>query len=293
MFRIRKCIKEIKQKIPISLVFAFERAVFAVVKIMLYVFGALILFMAVYFFLHYLIGGFDKAKEIYKGLRQAGLMSMFVIDSASYNNEKVSIFIAVFTIYITLLTILQQHINRRQDRVLSFPKMIVEKCCFTTDINSIRVKTSRYFYPGAKSLIVFQLKEAFSAYYHPTIYRCWIVKRPFRQGEAEIERINVLSSYSHLNGDSQRLEMAAGKTEILEDFCRRPHKYDYSVELVFDMRWTNMLMPFGLRKMSSMYLRNSCIVENEKEKLERFEHTYKVDNFEVKGAPFFEKRESI
>ena len=98
-----------------------------------------------------------------------------------------------------------------------------------------------------------------------------------------------MKGFLHLSGEDYYLAIAAEESKLVRDFCRIRHKYDYTIEIVFDIQWVNMLLPFGLRNMSSLYLRNICRLSNQVKDKNTNEYTYSVDNIEVKGAPLWVK----
>ncbi|MBD5358719.1 MAG: hypothetical protein HDR88_17310 [Bacteroides sp.] len=280
-----------------------KRILLKIAKVFLYLLCSLALFIGVYMVLNLLFGGPGKICDIYNSLTRFEWEAVFVLDSVSYTGQEASIFLGIVSIFVTLLTMFQQHINRLQDRVLAFPKMIMHECQFVIDPDSVMVETSFFCTDPADLLIRIKFKEAFSTYYQPLIYRVWIVQRPYgKYTYGERERIEIVKGFLHLSGEDYYLAIAAEESKLINDFCRIHHKYDYTIEIVFDIQWVNMLTPFGLRNMSSLYLRNVCRLSNQEKKREneenekngqtgnnkrKSEYTYSVDNIEVKGAPIW------
>ncbi len=279
----------------------FRRIALALLKILIYVGTVFLLMMIIYY-------GINKLSKPEDNLQNTQFALEVEEQNYSNGNEgnRISAIVGTASVLMAVLSMLQQHISRYQDRVLAFPKMILSQCQFYIGENAVEDNTSFYNDKGGKLLIKINFEETFSPCYVPCIYRVkcakdvygstytWLPEklckvlgiRGVHKQYVALEKRNAFSSFGK---EGLCMEVVINEPELIQDYCEKMcGTRDYKLDLVIDVCWKNELLMFGLRNMSNMYLRYELRLDD----LQRCRpkdnyYFYKIENVKVKGAPLW------
>lgn len=198
-----------------------------------------------------------------------------------------TILIGTVTIWITLLTLWRQHVQREQDMALNFPRTYAKDCKFVLNNRLIRAEEYWLFSSYSNMVIELKLTESFPRLYTPMVYRAWVIKR--RRGQsvfAKKRKLDILKNDSKYNKSHLFIGMSFEQIEpIIQDYCKRQQREkDYTLELVIDIKWTNNLYP---RKKSSIYTRYLIQLEGKGTRNQEDSYSYNISNIRISGAPYF------
>lgn len=240
-----------------------KRIVFALLKVTIYIMAFVILALAVYIGINKLVlPGSVVQKE----------NSSVTVDEQNYPQEeegnKIAIVVGTASVLMAILTMLQQHISRYQDRALAFPRMILRKCHLYIGENAVEEQSSFYNDRGGKLLIKIDYEEAFSSCYVPCIYRVKVIKKPYgdtddrgcfkcirKRHKENKNSLKIINSFSYLGEKGLSIEVVCVDSDTVKDYCEKMQgTKDYKLNLVLDVCWRNELLMYGLRTMSNMYV---------------------------------------
>ena len=209
-----------------------------------------------------------------------------------------AITVASASLMLSLITLLQSHFNRMQDRVMSFPSNYLDEVMIGLNVRSNLDFARKFFDPiRSENLIKLSYKSGFSTYYKFYPYRLFVClsKENMGKGKAweEIELHNF--QYSNIQDDdpdSYEVLIEGSESRLLKEYCNKPDKnQNIKLKFVLDSRWTNNLLPLWMRNFGDMYIREefglSCERFNEGTDTERTASfiRYKVLFSEYKKAP--------
>lgn len=215
------------------------------------------------------------------------------IDTVQDNTgNKIAIIVGTATIVMAVLTMAQQHINRRQDRALAFPKITLKQCQFI--IGQAAVSKYTMFYNNQKGdlLTKFLFEDTISPCYVPHIYRMAVAKHPYGETEREYTFLKIINEFSSFEKNEFCMEAVTDNADLLRDFCERQQgQYDDKLEIIMDVCWKNEFFMLGFRNMSSMHLRYRIRLDDTHREVVNNNELfgYCIENVNVKGAPLMKR----
>ena len=195
-----------------------------------------------------------------------------------------TIFVASISLLLAVLTLGQSHYGRIQDRAMAFPKNHIEMVSIGLDIISNIRLTRKYFDPVVSSaLIEFRFKEGFSTYYKAYPFRLFVCLKNIASVEDDEWEKLAIYNFRHSNLSSERdtyeMLVEGSDSRLLRKYCNISNRNaDYRLKIVFDIRWTNKLMPLWCRIFNDIYIRQEMEIDWTKEPQGKmmFPNCYKV-----------------
>ena len=164
--------------------------------------------------------------------------------------------IAAATLEFAILTMLQQHFSRQQDRALDFPDMCIKNCIIIKKQEKIMAEFfGRGYVDGEFSIQMF-FDKSFPVYYTPTINRAWVCQRKYMAGDDKLHKMKVYSSYFDKIPENAIWGIQIGFLPcILETVERNQIENVQFLEFIYDVSWENQLLPLVSRIFSKLYMR--------------------------------------
>lgn len=178
-----------------------------------------------------------------------------------------TIFVASISLLLAVLTFMQSHYSRIQDRAMNFPKNYIDAVSIGLDVLPNMRLTRKYFDPlEAKTLIEFRFREGFSNYYKACPFRLFICMKSIASpGYDKWEELGIYNfRHSNLFSGQNAYEMLleAGESVLLRRYCGKAEdNSDYRLKIVLDIRWTNRLTPRWCRMFSDVFIRQELEVD--------------------------------
>lgn len=163
--------------------------------------------------------------------------------------------IAAATLEFAVLTMLQQHMSRQQDRSLEFPDIGIASCELYTKSEKVYGRLNKIGKYKRGILIRIIYNETFPVYYVPQIHRAWVKKEIIRS-EAHIREMSILSSTFNQNQKNARWELQVEALDYLfEAACRNQEPDVQELTFLCDVSLENQLLPWYNRRISRIYMR--------------------------------------
>ena len=266
----------------------WKRAGFAILKVIISAVIFFLLAIIIYLVINFMVSSNVQVVEEYNDVINCTITENTA--TQIYDADRTAVIVGTASVLMAVLTMLQQHMTRSQDRALAFPKMEITQCgfCLGTD----EVNKNSFFYNNIVGGLLIKVKfnNSFAACYVPEIYRLWIVKHPYGNDDKEYESMKILNSFSSLDEGSLCIDTIVDDSEFVERYVEKQHGiYDYMLEIVMDISWKNDLLMLGLRNMSKIYLRYEIRLDDMVRKKDREFWNYSVKNIDMKGAPYNSK----
>lgn len=205
-------------------------------------------------------------------------------------SNRIAVIVGTATVLMAVLTMLQQHINRRQDRALSFPKMALTECQFVIGKDNVSLHTLFYNEKEGELLIKLLFQDTISHCYVPKIYRVAVARHPYQEKEDKYTFLNVLNSCSGFGENGFYMEAVVQMSDLVEDFCTRQQgTYIDKLEIVMDVAWRNEFFMRGFQDMWNMYLRYKIRLNDMGRSTINTEegiYGYKVEKVSLEEAPW-------
>lgn len=165
--------------------------------------------------------------------------------------------IAAATLEFAVLSMLQQHITRQQDRALEFPDMCIERCELITSPEKLIDEVIGNSTMKGEYLIKTIFSRTFPVYYMPKVHRAWVRQRKYQTGENDIlNKMKVQSSHFRNDQGKAVWDIQIDKQQCISDTVKRTQVGNVqSLELVYDVSWENQLLPWINRLLSKLYMR--------------------------------------
>lgn len=200
-----------------------------------------------------------------------------------------AITVASASLMLSVITLLQSHFNREQDRVMNFPPNYLDEVEIGLDVMLNMDLARKFFDPvNSKNLIRLNFKRGFSAYYKFYPYRLFVCLSKESMGKGieweEIELYNFQYSCIKDNDpDSYEVLIEGSESCLLKEYCNKSDKNaDIKLKFILDSRWTNNLTPLWERNFSDMYIREEFGLSFEKSVEEGdVENTTPFDKYKV------------
>lgn len=206
--------------------------------------------------------------------------------------NRIAIIVGSLSVLMAVLTMIQQHITRNQDRALAFPKMVLPQCEFYIGKELVEANTSFYNSNEGKLLIRVNFKEVFAPCYVPCMYRVGVTKHSYGSTHTDHAKekcmyLNILNVSSNFSGEGICMEAVIDEPGLIEEYCEKQFgTEDYKLDLILDIRWKNELLTWWIRIMSYMYLRYEIRLDNSQRcRAKENCYVFKVENINMKGAP--------
>lgn len=268
---------------------AKKRGVFLGIKIIVYFFGLFILTVSVYRGINCLVYNNSIQNE------SVNETDSEQNDESQVNvGNKIAIIVGTATILMTVCTMLQQHINRMQDRALAFPKMVIKECQFVIGEDNVSRHTLLYNGKKGELLIKLLFQDTISQCYVPSIYRVAVAKHPYQRKVEKYSFLEILNCFSGFEESGFYIETTVQKSDLVEDFCKRQQGgYIDKLEIIMDVAWINDFYMLGFRNMWGMYkrcrirLNDICRSYTDND---NGLYGYNVENFSLEEAPLWEKQ---
>ena len=266
----------------------WKRARFTILKVIISAVVFFSLAIIIYLGINSMISSDTQVQEEYNDV-----INCTIIENTAtriYDADRTAVIVGTASVLMAVLTMLQQHMTRSQDRALAFPKMEITQCEFC--MGTHMVNRNSFFYNTINGGLLIRVKfdDSFAACYVPEIYRLWIVRHPYGNGKKEYEPMKILNSFSSLGEGSLCIDTIVDNSEFIEKYIEKQQGiYDYMLEIVMDISWKNDLLMMGLRNMSKMYLRYEIRVDDMGRKKNGDFWNYLVKNVDMKGAPYNSK----
>ena len=265
-----------------------RRVWLAVLKTVIYIVASCLLACIIYAGMNYFtlagVERWQKADIIVEEEMQADLQENI--------GNRIAIIVGTASVWMAILTMMQQHITRNQDRALAFPKMILSKCEFCIGKELVEVNTSFYNSNEGKLLIKVNFKEAFAPCYVPFMYRVGVTKHSYGSTPTDHVKekcvyLNILNVSSNFSGEGICMEAVIDEPGLIKEYCEKQFgAEDYKLDLILDVRWKNELLTWWIGIMSYMYLRYEIRLDNSQRcRTEENRYIFKVENINMKGAP--------
>lgn len=271
---------------------AGKRVVFIIIKVSIYLITLTILTLGIYEGISYSVYNDNSVQNKGKNVAENGTESVKDDKSQADIGNRIAVIVGTVTVLMTILTMLQQHINRMQDRALAFPKMVLKECQFVIGEDDVARHTLFYNDKKGNLLIKFLFQDTISFCYVPGIYRVAVAKHPY---QGETERYTFLETLNSFSGSTENgfcMEAVVQKSDLVEEFCTRQQgAYDDKLEIIMDVRWKNEFFTRGFRNMWSMYLRYKIRLNDEYRNYNTSDKifSYKVENVSLEEAPVRKK----
>lgn len=210
-----------------------------------------------------------------------------------------AITVASVSLMLSLITLLQSHFNRVQDRVMGFPPNYLDEVMIGLNVRANLDLARKYFDPvKSKNLIELSYKSGFSTYYKFYPYRLFVCLSKEDMGKGiEWEEIELYHfQYSNIRdnaSDSYEVLIEGSESRLIKEYCDKPDKNkNIKLKFILDSRWTNSLIPLWMRNFSDMYIREEfglsfekCPKETDTGNAESFIR-YRVLYSKYRTAPF-------
>lgn len=205
-------------------------------------------------------------------------------------SNRIAVIVGTATVLMAVLTMLQQHINRRQDRALAFPKMALTECQFVIGKDNVSKHTLFYNEKEGELLIKLLFQDTISHCYVPDIYRVAVARHPYQKKVEEYTYLNVLKSFSGFGENGFYMEAVVQMSDLVKNFCTKQQgTFTGKLEIIMDVAWRNGFYKWGLRNMWSMYLRYKIRLNDmgrSTTDTKAGSYGYKVENVSLEEAPF-------
>ncbi|MDE6846209.1 MAG: hypothetical protein K2J99_10655 [Lachnospiraceae bacterium] len=272
-----------------------KRIAFSTIKVFIYVIILLVLTRFVYLG----INSWVYDEDLLQDKESDVSVSINETESGQENkpqddvSNRIAIVVGTATVMMTILTMVQQHINRRQDRALAFPRTVLKECQIIIGEDNVSRHTLFYNDKKGKLLIKFIFKDTISCCYVPSIYRVAVAKHPYGEKTEEYSFLNILNSFSGFGENGFSMEAVIKEPELVKEFCERQQgTYEDKLEIAMDVCWENEFFMFGFRNMSSMYLRYKIRLNDMQRNYvaENGLYGYKVENVSLERAPILKRK---
>lgn len=193
------------------------------------------------------------AKQLSKNGTLLGLLKITVTQEMD-----ISVYvIGAATLEFAVLTMLQQHITRQQDRALEFPDMCIERCDLITSPEKMMDEVIGNGTMQGEYLIKTIFSRTFPVYYMPKIHRAWVRYRKYQSGENDfLKKMKVQSSHFKNNQENAVMDIQIDQQKCILDTARRTQFGNVeSLEFIYDVSWENQLLPWMNRSLSKLYMR--------------------------------------
>ena len=234
---------------------AKKRRGFTILKVLIYIEALIVLTLCIYVGINYIaydnsVQNEEESESVDE--TESELDGMSKADTSN----RIAVIVGTATVLMAVLTMLQQHINRRQDRALAFPKMALTECQFVIGNDNVIKQT--FFYNGTEGKLLIKLlfQDTISHCYVSDIYRVAVARHPYQKKMEEYTYLNVLKSFSGFGENGFYMEAIVETSNIVEKFCKSQQgTYTNKLDIAMDVAWRNGLYRWGFRNMWSMYLR--------------------------------------
>ena len=164
--------------------------------------------------------------------------------------------IAAATLEFAVLTMMQQHITRQQDRALDFPDLCIERCELIIEPEKVMDDVFGRDTVEGKYIVKMFFGKSFPVYYKPRIYKAWVRQRKCLSGDGELHKIIIRSSYFDKNHEYAVWGMQIDKQDcVYQTAARNQIKKVQYLEFVYNVSWENQLLPWINRKLSKLYMK--------------------------------------
>lgn len=208
--------------------------------------------------------------------------------------NRIAVIVGTATVLMAILTMLQQHINRMQDRALAFPKMVLTECQFVIGEDNISKHTLFYNEKKGELLIKFLFQDTISHCYVPSIYRVAVARHPYQGKVDEYAFLEILNSFSGFGENGFYMEAVVQRSDLVEDYCTRQQgAYTDKLEIIMDVAWKNEFFMLCFRNMWSMYLRYKIRLNDmcrSNKDIDKGIYGYRVENVSLEEAPLGKRK---
>lgn len=247
---------------------------------------------AAYILLAYIIMCLEKGELFHPVLEWGHLWRWYQKGNSDVDGYIPTIFVASISLLLAVLTFVQSHYSRIQDRAMMFPKNYIDVVSIGIDVVSNVRLMRKYFDPlEAKTLIELRFREGFSTYYKAYPFRLFICLRDKVSAKEEEWEEVVIYNFRHSNlptaHSSCEMLIEGSESRLLRKYCDRAGKNDdCRLKMVMDIRWTNKLMPLWCRMFSDLYIRQAMEADwiKKVEKKMQFSDSYDVLHIEHSRA---------
>lgn len=269
---------------------ARKRWVFAILKVLIYIGVLIVLTLGIYAGINCIV--YDNSVQ-----NEEESESVDETESKSDGNPKadtsnrIAVIVGTATVLMAVLTMLQQHINRVQDRALAFPKMDLTECQFVIGKDNVAKHTLFYNEKEGELLIKLLFQDTISHCYVPDIYRVEVAMHRYKEKEKVVEYtpVVVLNSFSCFGENVFYMEAVVLKSDLVNKFCSMQQgTFSGKLEIRMDVAWRNGFYKWGLRNMWSMYLRYKIRLNDMGRSTTVTEegiYGYNVENVSLEEAP--------
>lgn len=219
-------------------------------------------------------------------LFESGIPSALLEKSMKLGNDLSVYVTAAAALEFAVLTMLQQHITRQQDRALEFPDMCIERCELIISPEKIMEEVIGNDTFKGDYLIKMIFNRIFPVYYIPKIHKAWVRQRIYQSEENDsFERMKVKSSYFKNNHGNPVWNIQIDRQQCILDTVKRNQIENVqSLEFVYDVSWENQLLPWMNRALSKLYMRMVIHLEDAGVRNGK-ECSIKVKSLEIKKIP--------
>lgn len=268
---------------------ATKRRVFAILKVSIYIGALIVLTLGIYAGINCI--AYDNSVQ-----NEEESESVDETENKSDGNPKadtsnrIAVIVGTATVLMAVLTMLQQHINRRQDRALAFPKMALTECQFVIGKDNVSRHTLFYNEKEGELLIKLLFQDTISHCYVPDIYRVEVAMHRYQEKVGESTPVDVLNSFSGFGENGFYMEAVVQMSDLVKNFCTKQQgTFTGKLEIIMDVAWKNGFYKWGLRNMWSMYLRYKIRLDDMGRSTidtKAGTYGYKVENVSLEEAPF-------
>ena len=164
--------------------------------------------------------------------------------------------IAAATLEFAILTILQQHFSRQQDRVLDFPDICIKDCTIIVKPEKVMAEFWGRGHVDGKFVIKMFFDMSFPVYYTPQINRAWVCQKKYMAGDDKLYKMKVYSSYFDKIQENATWGIQIDFLQcILETVKRNQIENVQFLEFIYDVSWENQMLPWMSRIFSKLYMR--------------------------------------
>lgn len=267
---------------------ARKRWVFAILKVLIYIGVLIVLTLGIYAGINCIV--YDNSVQ-----NEEESESVDETESKSDGNPKadtsnrIAVIVGTATVLMAVLTMLQQHINRLQDRALAFPKMALTECQFVIGKDNVVKHTLFYNEKRGELLIKLLFQDTISHCYVPDIYRVDVAMHCYQKNEVEYTPVDVLKSFSGFRENGFYMEAVVLNSDLVKKFCTMQQgTFSGKLEIRMDVAWKNGFYKWGLRNMWSMYIRYKIRLNDMGRKTTVTKegiYGYNVENVSLEEAP--------
>ncbi|MDE6664379.1 MAG: hypothetical protein K2K46_13715 [Lachnospiraceae bacterium] len=268
---------------------ASKRRVFAILKISIYIGALIVLTLGIYAGINCIaydnsVQNEEESESVDETERE--LDGKLKADTSN----RIAVIVGTATVLMAVLTMLQQHINRRQDRALAFPKMVLTECQFVIEKDNVSNHTLFYNEKGGELLIKLLFQDTISHCYVPDIYRVEVAMHRYQEKVGEYTPVDVLNSFSGFGENGFYMEAVVQMSDLVKKFCTKQQgTFTGKLEIIMDVAWKNEFFMRGFQDMWNMYLRYKIRLNDTGRSTtdkEKGIYGYKVENVSLEEAPW-------